>query len=449
MTAITFSGLSSGIDTASLVSQLVAAERSPVNAITTKQSDLSTQKGILASLSSALSALGAMAKGMNLASELQPRTAASSDANVTVASSSGAAATVHDVFVQQLARGQITSSRTFLSANAGALGTGSLSITTGSASKSIDYTASDSLADIASKITNAGIGASASVLFDGTRYRLMVAATATGTAAAPRFTETGDGLGLPDPDNVKIVAKDAIATIDGVDVTRGSNVISDAVAGLTLTLISPHARTAATDTTPATHASSTVSVALDSSSLTKQLNSLVSASNAVNSALHAQLDYTGTNKGTNTLFGDSMLRQLQGALGSVMSSAYGPSTASANTLGAIGLTRATDGSLTLDSTKLTGALATNPNAISDLFVTGGLANAITTMTDAYSRASDGFLASKAKSLTAQSTQLQTQADQINTRADALQIQLQAQFTALETSMSMLKSQSAYLTSIFG
>jgi flagellar hook-associated protein 2 len=438
--SITFTGLASGIDSASLVKQLVAAERSPVDSITAKQADLNTQKSILSSLSSALLALGTVAKGMNLASELQPRNAATSDGHVTVAASSGATATVHDVRVQQLARGQIASSRTLGSANAGVLGAGTLSITTGTTTRSISYGATDSLADIAGKINSAGTGAAASVLFDGTSYRLMVAATATGTAAAPTFTETGDGLGLADPANIKIPARDAIATIDGVAVTRGSNVISDAVAGLTVTLVSQHA---------ATDASSSVSVALDTTTLTTQLKSLVSAYNAVNSALHAQLDYTGTKKGTNTLFGDSTLRQLQGAIGGIMASAYGPATTAANTLGAIGLTRATDGALTLDSAKLASALATNSNAISDLFVTGGFANAITTMTDQYARAGDGILATKSTSLVQHSTQLQTQADHINTRADALQLQLQAQFTALEASMSKLKSQGAYLTSIFG
>ena len=64
MTAITFTGLSSGLDTASLVSQLVAAERLPADAIATKQSDLNTRKSILGSLSSALSSLGTIAQGM-------------------------------------------------------------------------------------------------------------------------------------------------------------------------------------------------------------------------------------------------------------------------------------------------------------------------------------------------------------------------------------------------
>ena len=181
MSGVTFTGLSSGIDTASLVSQLVAAERAPANAIAQQQSDLNTQKSIVGSLSSALANLGTAVQGMNLASELQPRTATSSDSHVTVAASSGAAATVHDIRVLSLARGQISSSRTF-GAQTGVLGDGSLKITTGTTSSTINYASTDSLADVAAKINDAKAGASASVLFDGTTYRLMVAATQTGTA---------------------------------------------------------------------------------------------------------------------------------------------------------------------------------------------------------------------------------------------------------------------------
>jgi flagellar hook-associated protein 2 len=273
------------------------------------------------------------------------------------------------------------------------------------------------------------------VLYDGTSYRLMVAATATGTANAPTFVDGGDGLALSDPDNIRVPARDAIATIDGVDVTRSTNVISDAVGGLTFTLVSPHAET---------DPSASVAVSLDSNALTDKVNKLVTAYNAVNSALHVQLDYTGTKKGTNTLFGDSTLRQLQGALATAMSSDYG-----GNTLGGIGLTRAKDGSLTLDSTKLAAAIAKDPDAINKLFVTGGFATAMTKVTDAYTRAGDGILASKTKSMSARSNVLQTQADNINRRADALKTQLEAQFTALESAMSTLKSQSAFLSSTFG
>ena len=52
MTAVTFTGLSSGIDTASLVNQLVSAERAQATAIASRQSDLGSQKSIVGSLSS-------------------------------------------------------------------------------------------------------------------------------------------------------------------------------------------------------------------------------------------------------------------------------------------------------------------------------------------------------------------------------------------------------------
>ena len=312
--SVTFTGLSSGIDTASLVSQLVAAERAPADAIASKQSDLNTQKSIVGSMSAALAAFGAAARGMDILSEVQPRAATSSDGHVTVAASSGATATVHDVRVKQLARGQITGSRTFASADAGQIGNGTLSITTGTTTKAITYASTDSLADIASKINGAGVGATASVLFDGTSYRLMVASTGTGTANAAKFVDGGDSLGLSDPANIKVPARDAVVAIDGVDVTRSTNVIGDAVAGLTFTLVSAHAEA---------EPSASVGVTLDTSGLRDKLKALVSAYNAVNSALHVQLDYTGTRKGTNTLFGDSSLRQLQGALGNLMSNGYG------------------------------------------------------------------------------------------------------------------------------
>jgi len=445
MTTVTFSGLSSGLDTASLIDKLVAAERAPASVIQSQQSDLTTQKSIVGSLSAALAALGTAARGLDIASEVQPRKATASDDHVTVAASSGAAATLHDVHVQQLARGQITASRTFDSAGAGVLSGGSLTITTGDTTQTVDYSASDSLADIASKINAAGVAASASVLYDGTSYRLMMASTATGTAAAAQFSEGGDALGLSDPDNIKIPARDAIATIDGVEVTRGSNVIDDAVAGVTLTLVSPHTDEAA---------SSKVSVALDSDALKTKLTAFVTAYNTVNSALHVQLDYTGSKKGTNTLFGDATLRQLQNALGNVMGSGYGAGTSTVAgygdaTLGAVGLVRAKDGSLSLDSAKLTSALSTNPGAVGDLFVTGGFAKAMTTLTDAYSRAGDGILSTKTQSLGSRYSTLQDRADQINTRADALKTQLETQFAALETAMTQLKSQSSYLSSILG
>jgi flagellar hook-associated protein 2 len=429
--AVTFSGLASGLDTTSLINQLVAAERAPVNVIAQKQSDLNTQKSIVSSLSSSVAALGTAVHAMTLPSDLQPRTAAASDSHVTVAASSGAAATVHDVRVQQLARGQISASRTFASQTAGVVGDGTLTIAAGTTSKQISYSSTDTLATIASKINDANAGATASVLFDGKNYRLMLASTQTGKANAPTFTETGDGLGMA----AQVDAQDAMVTIDGVkDITRSSNVIDDAISGITLTLNSKQA-----DTDPDT----AVTVSQDNTALTSKLSAFVSAYNQINASLHVQLDYNGQTKGTNTLFGDSTLRQLQNALGGVMSGAYG-----GNAIDSLGLVRDKSGNLTLDTSKLNTALAANPSALSDLFISGGLSSAVSKLSTTYSGAG-GMFSAKSDSLTSRFTTLQKQADQINIRADALKTTLQNQFNSLETMMQTLKSQSSYLTSVLG
>jgi len=436
MSTITFGGLSSGLDTTSIIEKLTALERGTADTLTSRQSDLNTQKSIVNSLSSAVAALGTAARGMDLESEIRPRAATLSDTGkLSVAVAANAAVGVHDLRVKQIATAEVRSSRLFDTATAGALGTGGVDITVSGATKSINWDSTDTLDSIASKINGAGAGVAASVLFDGTKHRLVINAGSTGTAAAPTFVDRGDGLDLANAANIKMPAGNAILSIDGIDVTRGSNVISDALSGVTFTLNAAHA-----PTDPATKAS----VSLDKSGLTDKIKALVSAYNSVNSALHVQLDYNGTTKGTNTLFGDSTLRQLQGALASTFSRAYGGSN-----LGVLGLSRDRTGSLTFDESKLTTALASDPDAVSKVFVSGGFAAAIGTMSDSYTQTGTGLFAVKTQSFATRFKSLQTQIDRINKGADAMQARLEKQFSALEQAISNMQAQSAYITRTLG
>ncbi len=427
--AISFGGLASGLDTQTMITQLVAAERSTASKLTSRQSDLNTQKSIVGSLSSVLASLGTAVRGMATTASVSPRTATSSDANVSVAASSTALASPHTVRVQQLAAAQVSGSKTFASAGAGVAGTGSLGITVGGVTKTVSWTADDSLASIASKINDAGAGTSASVLFDGTSHRLVLTAQKSGVANAPTITDGGDGLGL----TTSIAAKDAIVELDGVTITRPTNVIDDALTGVTITATKQHA---------AADAPSAVNVAVDKDGLRDKVKAFVTASNSVNASLQVQLGYTGTTKGTNTLFGDSTLRQLQSSINGVMTRSYG-----GMTLADLGITRDKQGNMTLDESKLATAVSKNGDVVSAMFAAGGLSTTLTTLTDEYTRGSDGILATKSKSLTDRHASLQKQVDNINRRADALQTQLERQFNALETALSNLQSQSAYLQRI--
>lgn len=433
---ITFSGLASGLDSSSIIDKLVALERGTAATLSNRQSDLNTQKSIVNSLSSAVAALGTAARGMDLDSEIRPRAATLSDTGkLSIAVAANASAGVHDLRVKQLAAAEVRSSKLFDTATAGTLGSGGVDITVSGATKSINWDSTDTLDSIATKINGASAGVSASVLFDGTKHRLVVTASATGTAATATFVDRGDGLDLGNAANIKMPASNAVLSIDGIDVTRSSNVISDALSGVTFTLSSAHAVT-----DPATKAT----VALDKGGLTDKIKAIVAAYNSVNSALHNQLDYTGTTKGTSTLFGDSTLRQLQGALASTMSRAYGGSN-----LGVLGLSRDKSGALTFDETKLAAALASDPEAVSKVFVGGGFATAVGALADRYTQTTSGIFAAKTQSFADRYKSLQSQIDRVNKGADAMQARLEKQFSALELAMSAFQNQSAYITRTLG
>jgi flagellar hook-associated protein 2 len=435
MPSVSFNGLASGLDTASLVKQLVAVERSGADSLTTKQGYLSTQSSIVSTLSSTLAALGAAVKGMDLTSELQPRTATSSDAHVSIAASTGAPAGSHNVRVIDTAATQVVSSRTFATSGAGVLGAGSVTITKSDGSnKIVSWTAADSLADVAARLGDANAGVRASVLNDGTAYRLVVSAAASGTAGAVTFSDAGSGLDLSNAANVTVPPRDAELLVDGITITRSTNVIDDALAGMTITLGAKHA---------ATDLDTVVGVELDRDALKTKLKDFVTKYNAINSAVHYQLDYFGTKKGPDTLFGDSTLRQLQGAMNATLAKGYDDMT-----LGSVGVTRDKTGALTLDETKFADAIGKDPDVVNKLFVTGGFAAEMTKLVDNYS-GSGGIFAEKTASLSARKRALQTTIDRINANADKMQVRLENQFTRLEQAMSALQSQNAYLTSVLG
>jgi flagellar hook-associated protein 2 len=410
---------------------LVSAEKSSETQYTSQQTTISNQKSIVDALTSSVASLGSLADDLALPSTLQMRTASASDTHISVAASGSATSTVHDIRVSQIAAAQVASSNAYTGDTAGIAGTGSVQLTSGTLTATINYDSTDTLSSIATKINNANAGVSASVLFDGTKYRLMVASKATGTANAATFTETGTGLGLSNSANVKVPAKDAKLSIDGVDIVRSTNVIDDAIPGITITANSIQA---------ATDPDTSVTVSNDTSSLTDKLSSFVSAFNSVAGSVASQLTYNASATTQSALFGDSTMRSLQGALNAFASQTFGTMH-----LDDLGLSLDKDGLMTLDSTKLTTALQANPDAITSLFVTGGLAKSVSDMSKMYSEAGDGILVTKSAGLTDRNKLLQDSIDQIEQNATALQTRLQDQFTQMEAALSTMQSQSSYIT----
>lgn len=443
--SVTFTGLASGIDTASLVEQIVAAEKRPADLMSQRVSDLSSQHSIVESLVSKLRAFGDRARGLDLASEIRSVKAERSDtSHFGVAVSGSASTSSHTLRVLSTAKAQTTTSRTFTSDAAGVLGDGSVTIDTSTGDPvTVSWTAADSLSTIATRINDANTGATASVVFDGTSYRLVANARTTGTADAPTFVDSGDGLGLSDPDNITAAASNASFMLDGIPISRGQNVISDVLAGVTLSLTTAHG---------ASESDTILEITADGGAMKDKVQDLLDDYNTVTTALNEQLRYTGTTKGNDTLYGDSTLRSLQAALGRLVTSDHGgdPLVAgSGKTLSGLGITIDSSGLLTLDATKFETALSTDPAAVEALFVDGGLAGKVATLTDTYARSTDGILMAKNKGIDARSAIYQQDIERIEAAAEATGARMSAQFTKMEQAISNMQSQSDQMMQILG
>ena len=101
--SLALSGLASGVDTASIVSQLMALDRETTTRMTYRQAAVTAQRTGLTTVASKLAALQSAAKALGAdASWAQKQTVESSDATVAVALVGGAGIGGHTVQVDRL-----------------------------------------------------------------------------------------------------------------------------------------------------------------------------------------------------------------------------------------------------------------------------------------------------------------------------------------------------------
>jgi len=454
--AISAAGVGSGLDVQSIVSQLVAIEKQPLKQLQTKASTIQTQLSLYGKIKSQASALGDAAALLAGASGWNAQKASSSNATaVGVTASTTATGTAFSVDVQQLARAQSTASLG-VAKGAAAGATGNLKIELGSwsegatpsfsagSSVSVTIAATDTVGDIASKINASNAGVVATVLRDGTNERLVVKSTATGLSSGFRLNTpavTGlSGLGFTNPtDGASFVgqtALDAKVKINGVAVTSSTNKMPDVVPGVTLQL--NQVTTSAVD----------VSVANDQDATQKNIQGFVDAYNALNSTLADATKYTAATKTGGPLQGDATTLGLQSALRSMMGSTSSGSTFSY--LSEVGIERQTDGSLKINTTKLTSAQQDISN-LKNLFA----ADNSNTSTNGFGLkvrdfarglvSFDGLVSNKSTALQGAISRNSKDQDRVSERATRVESQLLKQYTALDSKMAQMNGLSSYVT----
>jgi flagellar hook-associated protein 2 len=435
MSVLTFGGLASGLDTNAIIDALVSAERIPITRAKNQQTSLNSALTTINGISSKLGTLKSAAQALSTSLGFSSFKATSSDSAVVTSVGGVASPGSFELTVNQLAKEQRTYSNAVGSSTSALNMAGTLDLQVGGgAVQSLSILATDSLTDIASKINGSGLRVGASVLYDGTNYKLQVRGLDTGAANTVQMTETGFSLGLNVPANTVQSASNSQVTIDGNLISRPTNQVVGVIPGVTLAL------------TKVTASPVTIQVEPDPDSLKTKIKSFVTAYNDVVTSSQTASGWGNTKPGNTALAADSTLRSVLDKLASSVGNVVPGTSGLYTTLGSVGLSSNRDGKLQLDEAKLSTALTANPSAVTKLFVkdsflgSTGAMDGVMTLVDQLATNSNSLLKAKSDSLSNQSKRLDDDIAASERRAELMERQLRERFTALEMLVTQYKSQ---------
>lgn len=492
MTGIAISGLSSGLDTATLIEELMEIESQPLTDLETQKSELETEQTILRNINTQLSTLEDIAFEFSAGTAFDYMTATSSNESyVTATATDDALNGSYSVEVTSLAKQNVVFSDEANVDVSSLVGKSfkiyygdeelEISITATGEDGSISTTNDDGstksydelLADIADTINYGGVGITAAVVDVGNEnYRLVLTSKDAGTDNAMVFgssssdTKTvfeddgnllaalgitsADGTNI-DAENVGQEATDAEVTVNGITVTRSSNTISDIIDGVTLTLNGV--------------GTSTVEVESDTEQIMAEIQSFVDAYNEVVSTIRT---YTGEG---GYLQGDSSLNTLSTQLYSWATSHFVNGEDGYQTLSQIGITideGITDGSsmtgtMTIDEETLQTKLEADPDALKQLFsyngsddddtedtpsgISDGIARYIYNNLDMWTNYSNGIMTTKISGYDSEISFIDDSIEQMEERLTLKEEQLTSSFTAMEVALSELNTELSYVSSL--
>ena len=448
MAGISLGGLSSGLDTQSIVDQLIAIDRAPETRMKLQQSALAARKEALTdigtrlrNLSSAVKDLGSTATWANTQS-----LEVSDSTKLTATRLSGAAPGGHEIDVTSLARAEqrsytYTASDTTLQIGAA----------------TIPLSASDDGAAAADKI-NANSDSPVYAVFvqdplgDTTKDRLVLTRKDTGKYQQADMAVTGAAWTAGETYTAGV---NATYTVDGgTQQESRSNVLKSAVPGLQLTLKSA----GTTSVTVGAPAPDQDAIKAKVQAFVDQYNSTIDLIRSKLTEKRVPNATSDTDARKGALFADPQLTGLLSQLRSAMSDKTGIGGA-ITSLADLGVSTGTAsggaadadavaGKLRLDVDKLTDALTDNRTAAKSFLTdaTNGIAAKLTGLLDPVSRASTGLIDLRANEAGSESSDIDDRIAALEARLAQRQERLTAQFTAMEQALAQSHSQGSWLSS---
>ena len=344
MAAIESLGLGSGVLTNDLVEKIVGAEREASDKRLDRDEEiLDARITAYGEIKSLASTLQSATSALSLPSTAGSTTASSSDeAILTTEASILAEPGTYSVEVLNTAKAHSVVTDAYSSIDE-IIGTGEIQITFGAItydggggflSQDVDPTkggppitiddSNKTLSGIREAINNADIGAKASIINDGSGYRLVISSEDTGEQNAMRIMTLDDGGAVATTGLSSIAynevqngvgtmsetakGEDALLKANGLTITRESNSIDEVVPGVTLNLLSADVGKPIS-----------IVVAPDTAGVQEKIQDFVTAYNDFKKFSDELTSYNADTDQAGLLLGDSTLRGIQSQIRSMIS----------------------------------------------------------------------------------------------------------------------------------
>lgn len=432
MASITSAGIGSGLDIEGIITKLMALEKRPLAALDKQESSYQAKISALGSLKSSISALQTAAAalvpaaGRNAQTHFATYSSTLADTTVgTATADSSASSAVGDYSLRVI---QTARAARVVFAASPALTAGTLTIDAGGGSFSVSVTDGMALSALRTAINDAAGGVTATLVGGGTQLML----TRDTGGAATQITISGDtGVGLAQTSNTP--GQDAQIEFAGIPLTSTTNTFTDVVDGVDFKLSS----SAAANTT------TTLSVTADTLTRTSEtINAFVKAHNDYVAQAKKLGFYDASTKTAGTLQGDYTLRTTQSRIHGLVTATPTGITGAVKVLSDLGVSIQSDGTLAVDSTRLT---ATANGHYEDLTAyLAAFGNSIKSATDAM-LASDGTITGATDSISNKIKSLDKRRDALEYRLTQIEARYRRQFTALDSMVASMTTTSSYLT----
>ena len=450
-------GAGSGLNTASIVEDLVEAERAPTEKrLADRQERLQTEISALGQMRSVLGEFEEGVRGLDDPDNYAAIDGSSRDsgvADITVGDSALPGA--HDVDVQQLAQSQrLATVPGVFESSSDPVGTGQLVIVLGDGREQTVTIGDDdaTLLGIRDAINRQAEGVTASIVDDGAGPRLSLMTAESGEHNAVLgvdvrqgeddsgdlypflFAVTDDDRGGEGVGGMRQIraAQDAVATIDGLTVTRSENRIEDAIEGATLTLNDV--------------GSTRVEIKEREGLIEERVQSFVEAYNVVRDQFNQLSHYNPETEESGPLQGDATLRGIEMRLSRAATEPL-PALEGMpiQALTDIGIMTQRNGGLELDAARFQQAVAQHPDLVTQLFTDkeDGVAVRMQRLLDE-SRGADSAIGVRTSGLESQLERIEDDRERLDRRMEKVGERLRREFTAMDKAVAEFNQTSEFL-----